>query len=298
MLLRDLDFFILIAESGSFRGAAARAGVTQPAVTKGIKRLEAELGLTLLERSGTGTTLSEAGKVFLSRARQLRNDLGDALREANDLRSRALGLLRVGVAPTLVQPFFSRAGEVFLRQRPAARFSLQIGLSDVLFAGLRRGDLDIVLSSIPSSDTAGLSIRTIGFSRLVVVAGQDHPALAKRHPRLEDLVPYPWILPRRGVLARDWVDGVFARRGLPLPVPWIEVDTQTDALLPMIRGTELVSISSVRDGEPMPAGLAAAPLDELSWERTIGAITRADQPPSPLAQHFVELLAADPPAAG
>ena len=69
MLLRDLDFFILLAETRSFRQAAAKTGVTQPAITKGIHRLEDELGLALFERTRTGADLTEAGSAFLRRAR-------------------------------------------------------------------------------------------------------------------------------------------------------------------------------------------------------------------------------------
>lgn len=291
MLLRDLDFFILIAETGSFRRAAAHADVTQPAITKGIKRLESELGFALLERSGKGTILSDAGASFLKRARQLRNDLNDAMREASDLRSRALGLLRVGVAPTLLETFFRQSGAILLDQRPAARFSLQIALSDELFAGLRRGDLDIVLSSIPDPVDRQFSVRPIGFSSLFVVACDAHPLRVASGLQLAQLAAYQWILPKRGVLARDWIDGVFARHGLPLPIAKIEMDTHTDALLPMIVDTELLSIASAPTGKgALCTGLSAIPLDDLRWLRKIGALTRADDPLSPLAQHFFEVL--------
>lgn len=290
MLLRDLDFFILVADTGSFRGAAVQADVTQPAVTKGIRRLESELGLKLLQRSSQGTSLSEAGALFLKRARRLRNDLNDALREASDMRSRALGVLRVGVAPTLVESFFRRPGAMLLSQRPAARFSLQVALTDQLFSGLRRSELDIVVSAIPDPVDAVFKVHPIGHSRLQVVACRSHPALSAPKLSLQKLVSYQWILPRRGVLSRDWVDGVFARHGLPLPIARIELDTHTDALLPMIVGTDLLSISSDSPGHNALAALAAIPLDELALRRHIGALTRAGSPLSPLAQHFFEVL--------
>lgn len=290
MLLRDLDFFIMVAETGSFRGAAVQADVTQPAITKGIRRLENELGLKLLDRSSKGTSLSDGGSVFLKRARRLRNDLNDALREASDMRSRASGLLRVGVAPTLVESFFRRPSGVLLSQRPAARFSLHIALSDDLFSGLRRGELDMVLSSIPDPVDRIFNVHPIGFSQLKVVACGAHPALSAAKLNVQQLVAYQWILPRRGVLSRDWIDGIFASRGLPLPITRIELDTQTDALLPMIVGTDLLSISSETIGHDSLEALAALPLEELHWRRPIGALTRIDHPLSPLAQHFLEVL--------
>jgi DNA-binding transcriptional LysR family regulator len=289
MLLRDLDFFILVAETASFRGAAAQADVTQPAITKGIKRLENELGLRLFERDAKGTALTDSGAVFLKRARRLRNDLNDALREASDLRSRALGLLRVGVAPTLVDSFFRKPAAILLGQRPAARFSLQIALSDELFFGLRRGDLDVVLSSIPEPLDPGFRVPPLGYSQLSIVGWRSHPLMSESRVNVQQLVEYQWILPRRGVLARDWIDGLFARHSLPLPVARIELDTLTDALLPILVGTSLLSISSA-SGQDVGGDLATFPQAELSWRRSIGALTRADISLSPLAQHFYAIL--------
>ena len=292
MLLRDLDYFVSVAESGSFRRAAVQADVTQPAITKAIRRLEAELGVTLLERSRKGTILTDAGTVFVKRAYQLRTNLSEALREAQDMRSRAQGLLRVGVAPSLVESFFRPACSVFLAQRPAARVSLQIALSDELFVGLRRGDLDIVLCSIPKALDPLYAVKPIGFSTLMVVADKSHPILSASEADLGGLEACSWILPRRGVLSRDWVDGVFARHGLAPPTTKVEMDTQTDALLDMVIGSDLLSIAISPMGRGLRSGLASVPFEDLTWHRNVGAMTRAEDAPSPLAQHFLDVVSA------
>lgn len=291
MLLRDLDFFISLAEAGSFRRAASRVDVTQPAITKAVRRLEAELGLRLVDRSRTGAELTEAGAAFLKRARRLRQDLEDALREAADLRTRSQGLLRIGCAPSLVAQFFVGPGAVVAEQRPASRFQLSVALSDLLFAGLRRGELDLVICTLPERVDSAFEARAIGVSTLTAVASSSHPLLRKPGLQLSDLTDQAWILPRRGVLTRDWLDRVFAMRGLPLPQARVEIDFRADPLLPMAAGSTMLSVvSEPSAGGFAEAGLAALPLEELRWRRTVGALTRAGGPASPLAEHFIEVL--------
>lgn len=291
MLLRDLEFFIWVAETRSFRKAAMRADVTQPAITKGIKRLESELGLALLDRTRTGAELTGAGTAFLKRARQLRLNLDDALREASDIRSRHQGLLRIGVAPSLLVSFFLEGCAIFVVQRPAARFHLTIVLSDQLFAGLRRGDFDLVICTIPDTETPDITIQPIGHSPLLVVAGRFHPLLSMRRLGLEHLVNYQWILPRRGVVARDWLDGLFVSSELPLPSAKIELDTQTGALLSLTAHSELLSVAAgVSDADLHAAGLSVVPIPGLQWRRPVGALMRSDRAMSPLMQDFVRVL--------
>lgn len=291
MLLRDLDFFVFVAETRSFRKAAERADVTQPAVTKAINRLERELGLNLLNRTRAGADLTEAGAAFLKRAKQLRLDLQDALREAADIRSRRQGLLRVGVAPSLVGTLFHRGCALFLQQRPAARFELTIALSDQLFSKLRRGEVDLVISAIPSPLPADFSAALIGYSSIYVVADPEHSVLSKRRLRLEHLTESKWILPRRGVVARDWLDGLFISRQLPLPISKIEMDTQSADLLRLATATDLLAIAAgLSTLELSAAGLAVVPLPETQWRRSIGALTRSGGSTPPMVSHLVEVL--------
>lgn len=291
MQLRDLEFFIAVAEDRSFRKAATQSNVTQPAISKGIKRLENELGIKLLDRTRSGAELTEAGAAFLQRAKQLRLTLDEALREASNIRSRYGALLRVGVAPSLITTFFHPSSEVLIAQRPAARFHLTIALSDQLFSNLRRGDLDLVISTIPNPLSKEFSVTNIGCSPLRVVASRTHPLLSRRRVRLEDLGKYQWILPRRGVVARDWLDRIFVSNALPLPVARVEMDTQTDLMLPLTARSDLLTISAgASEADLSRSGLSAFPIAALSWERPVGALKRAELPISPLLADYLEVL--------
>lgn len=291
MLLRDLDYFILVAETGSLRRAAIEAEVTQPAITKGLRRLETELGLVLVERSRQGASLTESGRSFLDRARRLRRDLDAALQEANDLRAGALGLVRVGVTPALVEPGLKPACQLLMQQRPMARFRVTIGLVDELMIALRRGELDLVVSGEMRPAPPDTLVEVIGESDLAVVAREGHPLLRRRRAQLADFVDCMWMLPRRGVLSRDWVDAVFASRELPRPVVRLEFDAAHDGLIPLVLDTDLLTVA----GESLlrrmhKEGLRAFSLAELHWRRTVAVTTRAQGAPSPLVRRFIDVL--------
>lgn len=291
MLARDLDYFIGVAETGSLRRTAALSGVSQPAVTKGLRRLEHELQLVLVERSRNGATLTEGGRAFLQRARWLRREMEVALQHASDLRASAQGQIRVGVTPALVAEIFCPASLKLLAQRPAASLRLQIGLSDELLAALWRGDLDIVLSGVPQTATDNLSVTPIGENELRVVARAGHPMFRRRRLGLPEVAREKWILPRRGVLSREWIDGVFGTRSLPLPAAHIEFSPNHDALLPMVLETDLLTVAGDSVFRQFAeAGMRAIDLDELRWRRPIAALQRSEVTPTPIAARFVELL--------
>jgi DNA-binding transcriptional LysR family regulator len=295
VLLRDLDYFLGIAEGASQRRIAALAGVSQPAVAKGLKRLESQLGLTLVQRSRHGAVLTEAGRSFVIRARRLRNEIEAAAQEANDLRARSQGLVRVGSTPALVDPKLTSACLTLMNQRPSTSFRVQIALSDELLTALRRGDLDMMLSGKPDPVPVDLNATPIGENLLGVVAREGHPIFKKRRPHLSDLVRHAWMLPRRGVLSRDWLDAVFAAHDLPRPVTRLEFDPDHDALVSIVLNSDLLSVAGESLHRKLKSkGLVMLEIDAVLWRRPIVALTRVQSQLTPIAERFIEVLSASP----
>src|SRR5215208_1409946 len=98
MELRQLNYFVAIAEEQSFTRAAERLWVAQPGLSTQIRRLEQELGVKLFERHPRGVDLTDAGRVFLERARTALAAAEDARATAGDLESGLVGTIRLGVA--------------------------------------------------------------------------------------------------------------------------------------------------------------------------------------------------------
>jgi len=291
--LDEIDYFLAVAAHGQVRRAAAELGVSQPAVTKGIQRLERELGFPLFERTSRGMRLTAVAEQFHERTRSLRANLGEAIKEAADLHLGAMGVLRVGVSPLYAQRLFVPACLQLHRQRPAARVALNINLNDVLLAALRRGDVDLSINALPKLMPEDLQGVPLLSDAICMVVRQGHPLLARRRLRLADLAQAQWMLPGPAVAARRNVEAVFAQAGLSPPRVAIEVSNTAAQLGGLLAQSDLIALQSEALLEG-PAGqhLAVLPLAEARFARQVGVLVRRGAPLSPLAQRFLDILTA------
>lgn len=292
--LDDIDYFLAVAAHGQARRAAAALGVSQPAITKGLQRLEKELGFPLFERSKRGMQLTAVAEQFRQRTQALRASLGEAIKEAADLHLGAMGVLRVGVSPLYAQRLFVPACLRLHRQRPAARVRVMIHLNDALLAALRLGDLDLSINALPGVMPDDLQAVPLVEDALCMVVREGHPLLSRRRLRLADLVDAQWMLPGPGVAARRSVEGRLAEAGLPPPRVAVEVSNTATQLGRLLAQSDLVSILSESQLQGAAGeGLVALAFAEARFVRTIGAVTRKDSVLPPLAQRFLELLRED-----
>jgi len=288
--LEDLNYFLAVAETGHMGRASRHLGQTQPALTKGIQRLEKELGLQLFERTAKGMVLTTVGHAFFQRTRAVQIGLDEAVREARDMHLGAVGLLRVGVPPNYAD-YFSAICELLLRHRPAARVQVTLGLNDQLFSALQAGDLDLCISGQHNPVGALFDQQPLFEDDLHIVAREGHPLFYKASIKFGDLAQCSWILPRTQVVARRWVDARFIEHGLPAPNVVVESNASSSALLRMVRSTDLLTIataSSLRHAGG--GGLRPFPMQEAKWPRVVGITLRRGAYVSPLVQRFIELL--------
>ncbi|MEJ8810461.1 LysR family transcriptional regulator [Variovorax ureilyticus] len=289
--LDDIDYFLAVAEHGQVRRAAAALGLSQPALTKGLQRLEKELGFPLFERGARGMTLTPVAEQFRQRTQTLRTSLGDAIKEASDLHLGAMGLLRVGVSPLYAERLFVPACLQLHQQRPAARLRVMVNLNDALLGALRLGDLDLSINAIPRVLSEDLEAVPLMNDDLCMVVREDHPLLLRRRVRLQDLLDAHWMLPGPGVAGRRGVEARLAEAGMPPPRVAVEVSNTASQLSRLLIRSDLVALMSqaMLDG-PAGEGLAPLPFAEARFAREIGALMRKDHVLSPLARRFLEIL--------
>jgi DNA-binding transcriptional LysR family regulator len=194
MDLKQLRNFIAVAEELSFRGAAKRLDVAQPPLSQSIKRLEAEIGIRLLDRTSRQVRLTPAGTAFLEEARRSVDQLTRAVATARRVEAGGGGHLRLGYVNAATYGVLPELLNRFRSAHAGVEFDLQESTSFEMLKLLGAGQLDAaVVSSIPSlADKFHAQI--ISRDRLVVALAPDHPLAARDELALADLTPEPFVM--------------------------------------------------------------------------------------------------------
>lgn len=142
MDLKQLEYFVHVAERGSFTRAASVVRVAQPALSRQVRALEVELRQALFDRNGRGVTLTEAGKRLLAHGRGLLQQAQRARQDLEDHRGAPTGRLALGVPPSVGRLLTLPLVEVFQRQLPQASITMVEGLSTYVLEWLVQGRID------------------------------------------------------------------------------------------------------------------------------------------------------------
>lgn len=186
MELRHLRYFIAIAEERSFTGAAERLWVAQPGLSTQMRRLEAELGVQLFERHPRGIDLTQAGELFLERARVAVSAADVALATGRDLEAGVVGSLRLGLAAGAPWPLASELLLRFGRERPGVELTVVEAYGGTLWRDLRAGRLDALVAPT-GHGSADLKTLELGYEDWVVLVGTGHPLAGIGSLDVEDL---------------------------------------------------------------------------------------------------------------
>ncbi|MEV4838742.1 LysR family transcriptional regulator [Nonomuraea sp. NPDC049486] len=212
MELRQLEYFIAVAEERNFTRAAERVHISQSGVSAQIRQLERELGAELFERHTRTVTLTVAGKAALEHARAAlaaSNAVKQAVGEVTDL---IRGRLVVGmVIGCTVTPLFD-ALAAFHRAHPGVEISLLEGNSDRLAESVRTGTIDLALIGTETGEHDGLHTLTIISERLVAAVSPGHPLAGRERVTLDELTAYPIVCMPEGTGLRAVFDRACAAR--------------------------------------------------------------------------------------
>jgi len=173
MELRHLRYFVAVAEERSFTRAAERLWIAQPGLSTQMRRLETELGVELLERHSRGINLTQAGELFLARARIALAAADVAAGTARDLEAGAIGSVRLGVASGPSWPLTTDVVSRFSHERPGVELSVLQGYGGALWRELRDGHLDALLGPAGHGGP-DLESLDLGSSPWVVLTGSGH----------------------------------------------------------------------------------------------------------------------------
>lgn len=190
--LTDFRVFANIAEESNLTRGAAKSFLSVPATSQRIKNLEDVLGVKLLQRTTQGVAITEAGKMYLSHARQILGQLELLTSDLQALGSGATGLLKVLANTTAITEFLPLVMSDYLDQHPNVKIDLRERLSDEAVRAVREGaaDLGIISGSVP---TEGLEVQSFAKSRLVVIAPAGHRVLQHESVRFSELLEEEFV---------------------------------------------------------------------------------------------------------
>lgn len=193
MKLHQLRAIVAICESGSIQEASRLLHISQPALSKGIKELEAELGVPLLVRSNRGITATEYGERLVRRARLILEEVRRAREEIDTLKGTMDGRVAIGVSPVTPSAQFVNSLNRYRKRYPSVQVQIHELRPSKLMEGLREGQLDLVLTSLPSSRSSD------GFHWTELYAQPTVLAVRKGHPlrdarSLSELIDQEWLL--------------------------------------------------------------------------------------------------------
>ncbi|MBP2475796.1 DNA-binding transcriptional LysR family regulator [Crossiella equi] len=244
--MRDLRYFVAVAEELSFSRAADRLHVSQPALSKQIRLLERSLRSALLRRDRRTVALTAAGSALLPRAQRLLADWGEALGEVGRASAGERMVLSVGVHTNLAPGLFERVSQRFGELLPGWRIGVHRSDWDDPSAGVRDGTVDVALVWLPVADQDRYAYRVLLAEPRWVALPADHHLAERPEVPFTDLLGEPFVaLPEAAGPQRDFWLALDARRDRPVPVAATAANlAQVFAAVAAGHGVALVSGSS------------------------------------------------------
>lgn len=290
MNLRDLRYLVALADLRHFGRAADACFVSQPTLSTQIKKLEEELGVTLIERAPRKVMLTAAGQDAVLRARRIVAEVDELKESARRSRDPASGALRLGVFPTL-GPYLLPHVVPQLRERfPQLELLLTEEKSDVLLARLREGKLDAALLALPLHDDQ-LHAQFLFEEAFLLAAPERHPLAQSKALHIDALNDETLLLLEDGHCLRDQALDVCRLSGAQEKTGFRATSLET--LRQMVAagvGVTLLPALSVHDPIVQPTGIRLVRFADPAPSRRIALVWRKSSALDGLLQQLAEVV--------
>lgn len=290
--MAQMRALIALAETGSYAGASAASGLSQPSLHRAVRDLSVALRRTLVQRRGRGVGLTDIGLRTARSFRLARAELVAALSELEALKGLETGQIAIGAMPLARARLLPNAVNAFHQRRPDIRLSIIEGSHAELVEPLRDGELDLLIGALRDAAPADLAQIPLFEDSPIILARAGHPITQQADPWAA-LSDYPWIIAARGTPLRSQWERMFGSLGKqPPPVP-IECGSVI-TIRQILRESDFLTLLS-RD--QVAVELDAGILSEIcaapgQLKRIIGITTRAGWRPTTGQKAFLETLAA------
>lgn len=291
MDLRHLRTFLRVYGHRSISAAALEMGVSQPALSKVLRRLEGEFGVPLFDRLPRGLEPTEYGNALAEAARSIDTNYRLALRQIDAMRDAKVGELNIGAGATWRDRLLPEAVAQFVERRPGVRVTVQTGSSDSILTSLIDGEIDVALVPIQdgAADSQDVRTETLVTDTLVVAARAGHPLTERKDVSLAELAQVRWAM-ATGRYVVDRFRAVFQRHGIEPPEAVVATEDM-NCLLDIVARTDLVAyVPRLRVKFRRDDRLAVVPSKQAESDRATGVVMRARTRPTALQTAFIKTL--------
>lgn len=289
MELTALRQFIAVAAEGHMTRAARRLGVTQPALSAMLRKLEAETGAELLHRTGRGVEPTEAGRVFLRHAEEAVRGAESGIRAVRELVGLQSGSIRVGGGATATTYLLPTIVSDFRRSRPGLTFYIREAGSAAIAEAVQRGELDLGIVTLPlapaySTGKSGLVQVPLVDDEFRLILPPRHPLSRQRSFRWRDLDGQRVVAFEAGSAVRELLDGAAREAGITFePVMELRSIESIKQMVAAGIGIGFVSRFALRDQQ----GLVCK---DGPLARGLAIVRPKDRLPSPAAAAFEKAI--------
>jgi LysR family carnitine catabolism transcriptional activator len=268
--LRQFAAFVQVARLGSFARAAEVLGLSQPALSQSVSQMEGQLGAKLFRRTTRALSLTEEGTLLLPRAEAILDSVEEAVALVRDQSQESRARISLGALPSLAPVFLPEILRVFRTQHPAARVAVTDGTTEVLYAGVESGHIDLAIGSRLAGHP-GVRFWPVLRERFALVLPRTHPlarqasvtwAEALRH----DFIAFPPSSAGHAAMAE-----ALAEMGLALN-PVMTFAQSITALNMVAGGAGVTALPMLGCPSPNHKVLAVRPLTEPVVDREVGLI--------------------------
>lgn len=286
MDIRQLQYFIGIAETGRFSEASKMLFVTQSAVSQQIKLLEDELGTQLFVRQPHCVSLTESGKELLPLAKKVLRGVAECRDRIADLKGLLCGTLNIGLTFSL-EPYIRETMITFMAHYPKVKMNVYYKNLPEILRMLKDNEIDIMFAMMPTSPHDFAVSEPLTEYRLAAIMNKNHPLAKKDMLHFTDLLPHKLILPEKGLRDRNAIESFIHTETGDLNV--VALISDVNAIMNILTESNYISILTEHTINNYPT-LCRVPIEELNKPIKIYAHFNHTTQRKHSADVFVEML--------
>lgn len=281
---------VAIADAGTIRGAAAKLGKSQPAVTKALREAEQDLGISLFTRSPRGVVLTKLGERVVGRARTIASEMTRLDEDIKQLQGEQTGMINVAISPLAAIHVIPGALANFRQKYPKIQVRLSSGLFQTALKPLREGKLDLLIGPIPPASMAQeIATEYLIDTQIGVITSTKSPFAKARS--LRELADAHWVMIGGHSGPGEDVRKAMLKYGIDGP-PELTISESYMGTLAIVANLGAVTTFPLRVLDAVRKGwdITQIPIAEPIRPVRIGLMTRSGYPLTPAAETMVNCI--------